>query len=82
VATPAASGARAQLLLSLPPPAGGGGAPAAATDAAFPAALNPISPCGSCMEWLRKVTEVNPDFRCVTFTDISCERVFIKPVPL
>lgn len=45
-----------------------------------PVALNPIAPCGSCMEWLRKIAEVNPDFRILTFTDISCERVFVKPV--
>jgi hypothetical protein len=44
-------------------------------------ASNPLAPCGSCMEWLRKIAEVSPEFRILTFTDISCERVFVKPVP-
>jgi hypothetical protein len=48
----------------------------------IPVALNPIAPCGSCMEWLRKVAEVNPDFRIITFTDISCDRIFVKHVPV
>jgi hypothetical protein len=26
-------------------------------------ALNPIAPCGACNEWLRKIAEVNPDFK-------------------
>jgi hypothetical protein len=47
-----------------------------------PVALNPIAPCGSCMEWLKKVAEINPDFKIVTFTDISCDRVYIKNVQL
>lgn len=42
--------------------------------------LNPISPCGACMEWLRKVAEVNPDFRVVTFTDPSCDSIVVKEV--
>ena len=46
-----------------------------------PVALNPIAPCGSCMEWLRKISEVNPDFRIITFTDISCDKIFVKSVP-
>jgi hypothetical protein len=46
-----------------------------------PVALNPIAPCGSCMEWLRKIAEVNPDFKILTFTDISCTKVFIREVP-
>ena len=25
-------------------------------------ALNPLDPCGACMEWLKKIAEVNPDF--------------------
>ena len=24
--------------------------------------LNPIKPCGACMEWLKKIAEVNPRF--------------------
>jgi hypothetical protein len=46
-----------------------------------PVALNPISPCGSCLEWLKKIGEMNPEFRIITFTDISCTSVFVKPVP-
>ena len=44
--------------------------------------LNPISPCGACMEWLRKIAEVNPTFRVVTFSDTTCEKVFVRSVPM
>jgi cytidine deaminase len=44
--------------------------------------LNPISPCGACMEWLRKISEVNPKFRVITFSDITCEKVFVRCVPI
>ena len=43
---------------------------------------NPISPCGACMEWLRKIAEVNPTFRVVTFSDTSCDKVFVRSVPM
>jgi cytidine deaminase len=43
-------------------------------------ALNPLSPCGACMEWLRKIAETNPDFRIVTYTNTSCKQVFINSV--
>jgi cytidine deaminase len=43
-------------------------------------ALNPLDPCGACMEWLRKIAEVNPDFKVLTFTSTSCEKVFITPI--
>eukprot|EP01138_Halocafeteria_seosinensis_P005040 gb/GECG01005153.1/.p1 GENE.gb/GECG01005153.1/~~gb/GECG01005153.1/.p1 ORF type:complete len:541 (+),score=72.68 gb/GECG01005153.1/:1-1623(+) len=42
--------------------------------------LNPISPCGSCIEWLKKVDEVNPDLAVVTFTDTSCKKLYIRNV--
>mmetsp|Transcript_20652 Transcript_20652/g.25041 ORF Transcript_20652/g.25041 Transcript_20652/m.25041 type:complete len:123 (+) Transcript_20652:939-1307(+) len=42
--------------------------------------LNPISPCGACNEWLKKIAEVNPDFKILTFPDTSCSEVFIKEV--
>lgn len=42
--------------------------------------LNPISPCGACNEWLKKIAEVNPDFKVVTFSDSSCESVFVSEV--
>ena len=41
---------------------------------------NPIRPCGACREWLKKITEVNPDFVVVTFTDTACEHVFVESV--
>lgn len=42
--------------------------------------LNPLPPCGSCGEWLKKIAEVNPDFRVITFTDTTCGTVFVKAV--
>eukprot|EP01041_Mallomonas_annulata_P004365 gene4365-8691_t len=42
--------------------------------------MNPLRPCGACQEWLRKVAEVNPRFRVLTFTDSACKGVFIEPV--
>lgn len=42
--------------------------------------LNPLPPCGSCTEWLRKIAEVNPDFKVLTFTDTSCSYVFVRSV--
>lgn len=45
------------------------------------AGLGPrLGPCGACTEWLRKVAEVNPDFRVVTFADLDCRRVFVEPI--
>lgn len=41
---------------------------------------NPLKPCGACMEWLKKIAEVNPDFKVITFTDTRCEGVFIEDV--
>ena len=43
---------------------------------------NPISPCGACVEWLRKIAEVNPDFRVITFASSACDQVFVKEVEL
>ena len=42
--------------------------------------LNPMAPCGACTEWLKKIADVNPDFKVVTFTDISLEKVFVRTV--
>ncbi|CAN0046627.1 unnamed protein product, partial [Sphacelaria rigidula] len=42
--------------------------------------INPLKPCGACMEWLKKIAEVNPDFKVITFTDSACEGVFIEDV--
>ena len=43
-------------------------------------ALNPLAPCGACMEWLKKIAEVNPDFKVITFSDTNCEHAFIAPI--
>lgn len=42
--------------------------------------LNPLKPCGACLEWLKKIAEVNPDFKVITFTDAACQGVFIEDV--
>ena len=42
--------------------------------------LNPIAPCGACLEWLKKIAEVNPDFRVLMFEDTSCAKVFVRSV--
>ena len=42
--------------------------------------LNPLPPCGSCSEWLKKIAEVNPEFKIVTFTDTSCSTAFVRTV--
>ena len=36
--------------------------------------------CRGSMEWLKKIGEVNPDFKVVTFADSSCEHVYITPI--
>lgn len=41
---------------------------------------NPLAPCGACMEWLKKIYEVNPSFRVLMFKDASCAQVFVKTV--
>ena len=41
---------------------------------------NPLKPCGACMEWLKKIAEVNPDFKVITFTDSCCGGVYIEDV--
>jgi len=43
-------------------------------------ANNPLDPCGACMEWLKKIAEVNPDFKVLTFTSTNCEKVFTTPI--
>lgn len=42
--------------------------------------MNPLDPCGACMEWLRKIGEANPDFKVVTFSDNSCQKVLVTPI--
>jgi len=41
---------------------------------------NPISPCGTCREWLKKIAEVNPDFQVITFADVTCGEVYVNTV--
>ena len=53
---------------------------AAGGEEAGEVALNPLDPCGACMEWLKKIGEVNPDFRIVTFANSSCDQVYIRPI--
>ena len=59
---------------------GGGRVLHANSDDAAEVAMNPLDPCGACMEWLKKIGEVNPDFKVVTFADSSCEHVYITPI--
>jgi len=42
--------------------------------------LNPLKPCGSCNEWLKKIAEPNPDFAVITFTDENCAGVYVNNV--
>ena len=53
---------------------------AAGGEEAGEVALNPLDPCGACMEWLKKISEVNPDFKVLTFTKTDCEKVFVTPI--
>jgi cytidine deaminase len=41
---------------------------------------NPIDPCGTCNEWLKKIAETNPEFKIVTFTSSDCRTCFVKSV--
>jgi len=42
--------------------------------------MNPLKPCGACSEWLKKIAEVNPAFRILTFTDANCTGTYIESV--
>ena len=55
-------------------------ATAAGPDLPSEVALNPLAPCGACMEWLKKIAEVNPDFKVITFSDTNCEHAYIAPI--
>ena len=48
--------------------------------AAVSRGLNPLKPCGACVEWLNKIAEVNPGFKVIMFTDVTCEEVYVKNV--
>jgi cytidine deaminase len=49
-------------------------------DTASAEVLNPLGPCGACTEWLRKIAEVNPDFKVMTFTDLECSKVYLREI--
>lgn len=53
---------------------------ASASASMFAEGGNPLGPCGACNEWLKKIYEVNPDFRVVTFTDTSCRFAYVREV--
>jgi cytidine deaminase len=42
--------------------------------------MNPLHPCGACLEWLKKIAEVNPKVFVVTFTDQACKGMYIESV--
>ena len=42
----------------------------------------PCEPCGACREWLLKIAAANPDFRVLSFGDVSLSHVFVKPVSI
>ena len=46
----------------------------------FDSDLNPLKPCGACNEWLKKIAEVNPQLRVITFTDAGCRGVHIEQI--
>jgi len=44
--------------------------------------MNPLKPCGACLEWLKKIAEVNPSFTVVTFTDADCKGIYIEQIEI
>lgn len=40
--------------------------------------LNPLAPCGACREWLLKIAEANPALKIITFTDATCDHIYIN----
>jgi len=43
-----------------------------------PEDINPLAPCGACNEWLKKIAELNPYFKVLTFTDANCNGVYVN----
>ena len=39
---------------------------------------NPRGPCGSCMEWLKKIAQCNPSFKVITFSSRTMERAIVR----
>jgi len=46
----------------------------------FAGERNPIEPCGACNEWLKKIAEVNPTFKVVTFPNSDCQEAFVHDI--
>merc|ERR1711969_450671 len=44
-------------------------------DGAADAVVNPLRPCGACLEWLSKLQEANAEFRVVTYTGTELEEI-------
>jgi hypothetical protein len=44
--------------------------------------MNPLKPCGACLEWLKKIAEVNPSFSVITFTDSECKGVYVEEIDM
>lgn len=42
--------------------------------------MNPLKPCGACNEWLKKIAEVNPHMKVITFTDANCTGIYIEHI--
>ncbi len=42
-------------------------------------ALPNLGPCGACQEWLKKVIEVNPNLRIISFADTNATRAAVRP---
>jgi cytidine deaminase len=42
--------------------------------------MNPLKPCGACHEWLKKIAEMNPHLKVITFTDVDCHGMYIERV--
>ncbi len=59
-------------------PPSGTGTGTTLTISVDPEDLNPLKPCGACMEWLKKIAEKNPEFRVATFTDEACRGIYTE----
>jgi hypothetical protein len=44
--------------------------------------LAKLGPCGACQEWFRKVTEVSPSLRILSFGSPQAHSIFVKPALL
>jgi cytidine deaminase len=52
----------------------------AQTVSVFAADMNPLKPCGACTEWLKKIAEVNPAFKVLSFTDADCKGFYCESI--